>query len=100
MKAYQVIIIISDITQAKIDEEEIRKLHEFKNRVLDTAPISIAVLDARAKVISLNSLAESLMGSDIMGKKIINTKEIKNSKRLLELFNGLFYSGKPFYFNN
>jgi len=100
LKVYQVIIIISDITQSKIDEEEIRKLHEFKKRVLDTAPISITVLDKNAKVLSLNNLAERLMGSSIIGEEIIKTKEIKNNKRLLVLFNNLLKKGKSFYFNN
>ena len=85
------------------DEEEIRRLSEFNQRILDTSPVSIAVLDRQGMIIAANTLANDLMGENgkkVVGRKLVNTKEISNSPYLLGLYDSLISEGKPFYFEN
>ena len=99
-ETYQAVVTISNITKNREAEEEIRKLDEFKNRVLNNVPVSIAMLDKKGKIISLNSYALELMGKKLENNKLISTKEIKNNKKLVTLYNNLIKKGKSFKYEN
>jgi PAS domain-containing protein len=91
-EAKQAVVFIRDITESKQAEEEIRRLHEFNQRILDTAPISIAALDPRGRVVSANKLAKKLMddhGKPIIGASLIATKEIARNADLISMYNRL-----------
>jgi PAS domain S-box-containing protein len=99
-QVYQAVITINNITKNREDEEEIRRLDEFKNRVLNNVPVSITMLDKKGKIISLNNYAKELMGEELLNLKLIATKEIKSNKKLVSLYNDLIKKGKPFKYEN
>ncbi|MDA3839611.1 MAG: PAS domain S-box protein [Patescibacteria group bacterium] len=99
-EAYQSVVTINNITESREAEEEIRKLDEFKNRVLNNVPVSIAMLDKHGKIVSLNKYAQELMGQGVINKKLVSTNEIKNSKRLTVLYTELIKRGKSFKYEN
>lgn len=99
----QAVILIRDITDTKMAEEEIRRLSEFNQRILDTAPISIAVLNRQGEIIAVNGLAKKLLdrpNKPALGTKLTETKEIVENKHLQKLYQRLLAQGKAFYYNN
>ncbi len=99
-EVYQVVVTISDITENRKAKEEIRRLDEFKHRVLDNVPFSIALLDKKGKIISLNRQGENILGRSFIGKKLTQTKEIKNNKEILVLYKKLLKKGESFKYEN
>ncbi len=97
---YQAVVTISDITENREAEEEIRRLDEFKNRVLNNVPVSIVMLDRVGKIISLNNFAHQLIGEKLIGEKLTSTEEIKNNKELVQLYDKLINKGKSFKYEN
>jgi PAS domain S-box-containing protein len=99
----QIIITIRDITQNKLAEIRINQLSELNQRILDTSPISIVVLDKLGKVIAANRQAMSLMNrpdTPIMGLLLIETKEIIANEALKNLYKDLLEKGKAFYYDD
>jgi len=100
---YEAVITVHDITQQKKAEEEVRRLNEFNERILHNAPVSIVVLDKKGEIISANGLAKKLMEKPnkiLIGRKLIETKEIKKNPYLVKQYQALLGEGKIFYFDN
>ncbi len=80
-----------------------KKLNEFNKRILDSAPVSVVALNNEGTVITANRLAMELMDdpqNPIINRRLVDTREIKNNKKLKELYGGLLEKGKPFYYEN
>ena len=99
-EVFQAVVTINDITKSREAEEEIRKLDEFKNRVLNNVPVSIAMLNKQGKIVSLNKYAQDLMGQNIVNKKLVLTSEIKKDKKLAQLYKKLLSKGESFKYEN
>ena len=56
------IIMISDITDIKIAEEEINKLSQFHENVIDNANVWLSVIDPQSRIIIWNKAAENITG--------------------------------------
>lgn len=99
----QAVIIFRDITDIMREQEKVRWLSEFNQRILDTAPISIAVLDKKGVVIAANGMARKLMdlpGSPIIGRELTKTKEIANNPELIKAYRGIIAEGSSLFYNN
>jgi two-component system cell cycle sensor histidine kinase/response regulator CckA len=57
-----VLIVCEDITERKRAEEEIRKLSQFQERIIDNAGTWLDVLDEKANVVIWNKAAEEISG--------------------------------------
>lgn len=102
-KTGHVVLMITEITYRMRILEEVRWLNEFKQRILDAAPISIVVLDKKGMIISDNDMAKKLLDQPdkpAIGTKLIKTKEIAGNKKLLKLYQKLLANGEPFSYNN
>ncbi|PLX22056.1 hypothetical protein C0584_00840 [Candidatus Parcubacteria bacterium] len=99
-EVYQAVVTISNITENKEAEEEIRKLDEFKKRVLNNVPISIIIIDKKGKIISMNKHAQELMGEDASGRMLDDTKEIRKNTKLKNLYERLLENGESFKYTN
>ena len=97
---YQAVVTISDITKNREAEEEIRKLDEFKNRVLNNVPVSIVMLDKKGRIISQNKNSLNLMGQKYNNSKLVHTHDIKSNKKLVTLYNKLIKNGDSFKYDN
>lgn len=97
----QIIYIIRDVTETRTVEEENKKLNELNQRILDTSPISIVVLNKDGIVISANYQAKKLMDQpnlSIINRKLTETKEIASNKKLKTLYSNLLKKGEAFYY--
>ena len=56
------IIMISDITDIKKAEEEINKLSQFHENIIDNANVWLSVIDLQSKIIIWNKAAENITG--------------------------------------
>ncbi|MCK5300525.1 MAG: PAS domain-containing sensor histidine kinase [Thermoplasmatales archaeon] len=56
------IIMISDITDIKKAEEEINKLSQFHENIIDNANVWLSVIDPQSKIIIWNKAAENITG--------------------------------------
>ncbi|MFH1427995.1 MAG: PAS domain S-box protein [Patescibacteria group bacterium] len=95
--------IVRDRTEKKLIEDEIRRLNEFNQRILDNAPVSIIVLNKEGNIISINNLAVKLLNKTkkkILGKKLITSKLINNCSILAKKYKLLLAKGEPFYLEN
>lgn len=99
-EVYQAVVTISDITKNREAEEEIRKLDEFKKRVLNNVPVSIVMLDKKGKIVSQNKHALELLGKKHENTKLTSIKEIKNNKKLASRYDELIKKGKAFKHEN
>lgn len=102
-QTYQVVMTIRNITKRSRIEMEHKKLSEFNEKILNTAPISIVALDKEGLVISANKFAKELMDKPkkkIIGRKLYETPEIKKNNKLLKLYNKLLSNGESFYYDN
>lgn len=102
-ETYQVVMTIRNITmRARINMEH-QKLSEFNEKILNSAPISIVALDKGGKVISANKLAKELMDkpkNQIIGRRLIDTPEIKKNHSLRELYLKLLEESESFSYEN
>ena len=57
--------VLAAIIERKKAKEEIRRLSEFNQRILDASPVSIVVLDKKGIIIAANELANKLMANQI-----------------------------------
>ncbi len=99
----QAVIAVRDVTLSKEAEEEIRRLNEFNNRILNNAPVSIVVLNKKGKIIAANELARRLMEEpekNMVGGRLTDTKGIKERKGLVKMYDELLSGGKAFYYHN
>ena len=55
-------LMISDITENKIAEEEIHKLNQFQESIIDNANVWLSVMDVSANVLVWNKAAEAITG--------------------------------------
>ena len=53
--------IAEDITDRKLDEEALRREHELMNRVMDTSPVGITVVNADGHIVFANAAAERVL---------------------------------------
>jgi len=89
-----------DITELKRKEEELRKLLEFRNKVLDTAIVWINLLDREGNVILWNRAAELISGyskEEVLGHKKIWEWLYPDPKYRAEIFSRTkrtIYKGK------
>ncbi len=93
----------NDVTKSKLAEEENIRLTEFNKKILDSSPVSIVVLDKKGKIILANGMAKKLMEDPtrkLLGRKLFDTKEIKNNKRLQAKYKILLKTGKSFCYDN
>jgi len=92
-----------DITEKKLAEEEIRRLSEFNQRIIDHAPVSIVVLNKEGVMIAVNDLAQKLMNKteqQLIGRKISDIKGVQRSKELINRYKLLLGQGESFYYQN
>jgi len=102
-RVYQVVVAIQDITEQKRSEIEVAKLSEFNQRIFDSAPVSIAVVDKEGDIIAANWLARSLLDKpkgSIIGRKLTETPEIRDNPDLAEQYEELLSKGRPLYYSN
>lgn len=100
---FQVVITIKEITEEKNREEKIRQLSNFNQRILDTSPISILVLDNSGFIIAANQMAKRLMDKPeqpVVGTKLLAQPEIKENPEIMNLYSSLFKNGESFYYSN
>jgi PAS domain S-box-containing protein len=96
-------IVARDITQQKQYEDEIKKLNEFNQRILDNAPVSIMVLDKKGEVIAYNKKAFDLMKmtkKDLLDLILPEEENIKKVPELLINYRRLLNEGRSFYYYN
>jgi PAS domain S-box-containing protein len=85
------------MTREKI-EKKYRKLYDFNQRILDTAPMSIVVIDATGRIIAVNKYFHVLTGStNPVGKNIFESSDFFKREKLLPAYKELFTNGKSFY---
>ncbi len=56
------LIMISDVTESKTARDEINKLSQFQNNVIDNANVWLSVMDVSANVLVWNKAAEAITG--------------------------------------
>jgi len=91
--------ILRDVTENKIALEEIRRLDEFKRKVLVNSPVSIVMLDPRGRIVLLNNYAKRLLTEKAVGTKLIDQLEIKKNKELKQKYDDLLKKGKSFKYD-
>ncbi len=99
----EVYFIFQDVTKNKLAEEENIRLTEFNKKILNLSPASIIVLDKQGKIVMANGMAKELMEfskKSLLGKKLINTREIKSNKELLTKYKKLLKQGESFCYDN
>jgi PAS domain S-box-containing protein len=99
----QVVVVIQDITEKKLNELEIARLNEFNQRIFDASPVSIIVMNQDGRIVAANWLARSLMEKptdELIGSKLLETPEIKGTPELYEQYQKLLSRGRPLYFHN
>ncbi|MCU0679252.1 MAG: ATP-binding protein [Planctomycetes bacterium] len=95
--------VLANIIERKQAEEEVRRLNELNQKILDNTPVSIAMLDREGRVVALNRMETQLMhqsDEQIIGTKLTDTKEIKENREISALYNSLLAAGQPFYYDN
>ncbi len=98
----QIVLMIRDITQNKLAEIKVAELSELNQRILDTSPISIIVLDKKGAVVAANRYATKLMDSPnnpLINRTLTQTKDIANNKVLINLYQNLLTKGDAFYYD-
>lgn len=91
--------VMSDITKIKIAEDEVHRLSELNQSILDSAPVSIVTLDEKGKITSVNKFGKKIFSkpiSLIVGEKLVDYEEISQKKGLVEKYNKLLKSGESF----
>jgi len=102
-KIYQAVVTIRDVTERKEAEEEVRRLSEFSQRILNNAPVSIVVLNKKGIIIAVNDLAKTIMGKSekqILDRKLMETRNIKENNELTKQYKLLLSKGESFYYDN
>lgn len=99
-KAIGVQAIARDLTNRKKAEEEIRKLSEFNQRILDNAPVSIMTLDKKGKILSVNKFFYEIAGSQKREGKILFDLPFFKKEGLVDLYKNLLKTGKTFTKDN
>lgn len=61
--------IISDITQRKKAEESLRQEKNFSEKILESIPDGMSIVDENARIIHLNKSFQNIFGKDVLGKK-------------------------------
>lgn len=92
-----------DITQEKLNQEKIRKLSEFNQRILDNVPVSIVVLDKNGQIVAVNGLAQKWMNKtseEASGRSIFDTNTMKKSPELNRRYQKLLTTGEPVHLDN
>jgi PAS domain S-box-containing protein len=98
----QIVLTIRDITQNKLAEIKVAELSELNQRILDTSPISIVVLDKAGVVVAANRYATKLMDSPenpLISRVLTETKDIASNKVLKNLYQNLVSQGRTFYYD-
>ncbi len=93
---------IRDISEKKRDEEEKRRLVEFNQKILDSSPVSIVVLDKQGKMVSSNVMAKQLLKNEfdnLAEAKLTETAAIKNNQELCAKYGNLLASGESFTYD-
>ncbi len=93
----------AEVVTRKRAEEEIRRLSELNQKILDNSPTSIVLLDIQGRIIAANKMAKQLMekpDKPLAGRKLVDTREISNNPRLLKFYDRLLAQGEPFYYEN
>ncbi len=85
-------VIIQDITEKKLAEDKLRESVEKYRILIETAPISIVLMDFKGKILECNKGTESytrLPRDQIIGKNIIEVYnlQINQEQFALEMFN-------------
>lgn len=90
-------------TQRREAEEEIRRLNELNQKILDNSPISIVMMDNKGKVLAANELARKLMekpNKALIGSSLLKKKLIANNETLTSCYKYLLENREPFYYDN
>ena len=99
-EVYQAVLYIQDITARKLAGEEIRKLQEFSQRILDNAPMSIITIDRQGRIMSANKFADSVSETKkLVGENIFKTAFFENAG-LSGKYRALLTRGRPFIKDN
>jgi PAS domain S-box-containing protein len=92
------IAVVEDVSERKYAEETLRREHEFRERLIDTAQAIILVLDSAGRIVRFNRFMEELSGyalSEVQGKSWFETfLPERERERIRQLF-GAAISGVP-----
>jgi PAS domain S-box-containing protein len=101
-KIYQVIHISRDITERKRAEEEIRRLKEFNEEIVEKMEEGVAILDEDARVTFVNPKALSMFG---IGKEELEGESFLalcrgNEREVIGYLREVKEEGRPVQFEN
>jgi len=91
--------VMSDITKRKKAEEEVQRLSELNQSILDSVPVSIVTLDEKGRITSVNTFGKKIFSAPlelILGKRLVDYKEISQTKELVEQYEKLLKEGDSF----
>lgn len=96
----KIVLTIRDITKAASAEEEIKKLNEFKTKILNNIPVCIIILDQKGIVKSVNRYFQKIFANrKILNKSIYDLSIVKNNN-LIKSFHSLLNNKQSFSANN
>jgi len=99
----EIVITIRDVSEKYRAEEENKRLTELTKKILDASPVSIIALDKRGIILAANNLARIMMETKeqpLVGRKLTNTKEIKNNSIIQKKYHELLTNGHSFFYDN
>lgn len=95
--------VMSDITKIKKVEDEVHRLSELNQGILDCAPISIVTLNEKGQITSVNKFGEQILSEPlktILGKKLIDYHEIATKQDLIIKYKKLLEKGESFTYDS
>lgn len=84
------------LKELRESEEKYRRLHNFNQRILDTAPVSIMVIDTEQRISAVNKYFLNFSGSDEPVGRHIYDINFFTRENLIEAYQDLLITGKPF----
>jgi len=92
-----------EVIERRIAEKEIKILSEINQKILDNVPVSTIMVEKSGEILAGNKAALELLEQpkkSIQGQKLFERKEFIGNKELIGMFENLFETGQPFYYDD